>query len=204
MEQAVVIEPAPEDQPWEGLPDGLGWDLDPESLDPAFIRDRVRQAGLVGMGGRLPGGRQADPKPGTEPDVVILNGAECEPAITSDHRLMLEHPEQVVLGLRLFMRASGAKRGIIAVEANKPDAAGKLSQLVAGDPAISVEVLPVRYPQGAEKIWSGPCCAGRCRWAASRWTWAPWCRTWPPPRPRRSPWPRAGRSPTASSPSPAG
>ncbi len=157
MEQAVVIEPAPEDQPWEGLPDGLGWDLDPESLDPAFIRDRVRQAGLVGMGGAgFPAAVKLTPKPGTEPDVVILNGAECEPAITSDHRLMLEHPEQVVLGLRLFMRASGAKRGIIAVEANKPDAAGKLSQLIAGDPAISVEVLPVRYPQGAEKmlVWA--------------------------------------------------
>ncbi len=156
-EQAVVIEAAPEDVPWEGLPEGLGWDLDPESLAPAFIRDRVRQAGLVGMGGAgFPAAVKLTPRPGSEPDVVILNGAECEPAITSDHRLMLEQPEQVVLGLRLFMRACGARRGVIGVEANKPDAAAKLSQLVAGDPALSVEVLPVRYPQGAEKmlVWA--------------------------------------------------
>jgi len=157
MEQCVVIEAAPEDTPWEGLPEGLGWNLDPESLDPAFIRERVRQAGLVGMGGAgFPAAVKLSPKPGSEPDVVILNGAECEPAITSDHRLMLEEPERVVLGLRLFMRASGARRGIIGIEANKPDAAARLSQLVAGDPAISVEVLPVRYPQGAEKmlVWA--------------------------------------------------
>ncbi len=156
-EPAVIIEAAPEDQPWEGLPEGLGWDLDPESLDPAYIRDRVRQAGLVGMGGAgFPAAVKLTPRPGAEPDVVILNGAECEPAITSDHRLMLEHPEKVVLGLRLFMRATGARRGIIGIEANKPDAAARLSQLVAGDPALSVEVLPVRYPQGAEKmlVWA--------------------------------------------------
>lgn len=157
MEQAVVIEAAPEDTPWVGLPAGLGWDLDPELLDPAFIRDRVRQAGLVGMGGAgFPAAVKLSPKPGSEPDVVILNGAECEPSITSDHRLMLEQPERVVLGLRLFMRATGARRGIIGIEANKPDAAARLSQLVAGDPSIAVEVLPVRYPQGAEKmlVWA--------------------------------------------------
>jgi electron transport complex protein RnfC len=157
MEQAVVIEAAPEDTPWVGLPAGLGWDLDPELLDPAFIRDRVRQAGLVGMGGAgFPAAVKLSPKPGSEPDVVILNGAECEPSITSDHRLMLEQPERVVLGLRLFMRATGARRGIIGIEANKPDAAARLSQLVAGDPSIAVEVLPVRDPQGAEKmlVWA--------------------------------------------------
>lgn len=152
-EPAVVIETAPEDTLWEGLPEPFGWNLDPESLDPGLIRQRVRQAGLVGMGGAgFPAAIKLSPKAGSEPDVVILNGAECEPTITSDHRLMVESPEKVVLGLRLFMRAAGAKRGIIALEANKPDAAAKLARLVAGDPSLSVEVLPVRYPQGAEKM----------------------------------------------------
>lgn len=156
-EPAVVIEAAPEDAPWEGLPEAFGWNLDPEALDPALIRQRVRQAGLVGMGGAgFPAAVKLSAKPGSEPDAVILNGAECEPTITSDHRLMLEAPERVLLGLRLFMRVTGAKRGIIAIEANKPDAAARLAQLVAGDPAIRVEVLPVRYPQGAEKmlVWA--------------------------------------------------
>lgn len=157
MELSVVIEAAPEDALWAGLPEGLGWNLDPASLDPAFIRSRVRQAGLVGMGGAgFPAAIKLSARPGSEPDVVIINGCECEPRITSDHRLMLEAPERVVLGLRLFMRATGARRGIIAVEANKADAAAKLAQQVAGDPAISVAVLPVRYPQGAEKmlVWA--------------------------------------------------
>lgn len=157
MELAVVIESAPEDQWWPELPPGFGWNLDPQILEPELIRQRVRQAGLVGLGGAgFPTATKLSPREGSPVDVVILNGAECEPVITSDHRLMLEEPEKVILGLRLLLQATGAKRGIIAVEANKTDAAAKLSALVTGDPAISVEVLPVRYPQGAEKmlIWA--------------------------------------------------
>lgn len=157
MELSVVVDVDPEDTLWTDLPEGHGWHLDPTALDPALIRTRLRQAGLVGMGGAgFPTAIKVNPKPGSEPDVVILNGCECEPSITSDHRLMVEEPERVVLGLRLIMQATGAKLGIIAVEANKPDAAAKLSQLTAGAPALRVEVLPVRYPQGAEKmlVWA--------------------------------------------------
>ncbi|HWI66157.1 MAG TPA: electron transport complex subunit RsxC [Symbiobacteriaceae bacterium] len=152
MEMSVVIDVAPEDEWWPDLPAGLGWGVDPAALEPATLRTRIRQAGLVGLGGA---GFPTAVKLSAEADVVLLNGAECEPVLTSDHRLMLEEPEKVVLGLRLLMQACGAKRGVIALEANKADAAAALTRCVKGDPALKVEVLPVRYPQGAEKmlIW---------------------------------------------------
>lgn len=153
LETAVVIETAAENAWWDQLPEGLGWGLDPAAITPDTLRSRIRQAGIVGLGGAgFPTATKLTPRQGNTPDVVLLNGAECEPVLTSDHRLMLEEPEKVVLGLRLLMQATGAKKGVIGIEANKADAASALSKLIQGDPSLKVEVLPVRYPQGAEKM----------------------------------------------------
>jgi len=162
MEMSVVLETAPEDTWWDGLPEGLTWQLDPQALSPETLRDRIRQAGIVGLGGAgFPTATKITPRSGAPvPDVVLLNGAECEPVLTSDHRLMLEEPAKVVLGLRLFMQATGARKGIIALEDNKMDAAEALRACLRGEADIAVEVLPARYPQGAEKmlVWA---CTGR-------------------------------------------
>jgi electron transport complex protein RnfC len=84
-------------------------------------------------------------------DTVILNGAECEPYLTSDYRLMLEESEAVLEGLRIIMKAVGAPRGIVAVEDNKPQALRKMKAAAAGT-GIEVSSLKTRYPQGAEKV----------------------------------------------------
>jgi electron transport complex protein RnfC len=118
----------------------------PETEDP---KERVRAAGIVGMGGAtFPSLVKLNPPKGMELETVILNGCECEPFLTCDHRLMLEQPERVVAGARLIRDLVGAKRVVIAVESNKPDAVEAL-KAVAGD--VEVLVLPTRYPQGAEK-----------------------------------------------------
>jgi electron transport complex protein RnfC len=85
-------------------------------------------------------------------DTVLVNGAECEPYLTTDHRVMLEHAHDVMRGIPYVMRATGAERAIIAVEANKLDAADTLRSAIPAGAPISVEVLPVKYPQGAEKM----------------------------------------------------
>jgi electron transport complex protein RnfC len=83
---------------------------------------------------------------------VVVNGAECEPYLTTDHRVMLEHADDVMRGIPFVIKATGAERAVIAVEANKPDAAESLRKAIPPGAPISVEVLPVKYPQGAEKM----------------------------------------------------
>lgn len=118
-----------------------------ENEDP---KQRVRAAGIVGMGGAtFPSVVKLNPPQGMVIDTVILNGCECEPFLTCDHRLMLEQPQRVVAGARLIKDMVGAKRAVIAVEANKPDAIEAL-KAEAGDD-VELMVLPTRYPQGAEK-----------------------------------------------------
>lgn len=113
-------------------------------------RARVRAAGIVGMGGAtFPSVVKLTPPKDTEVHTVILNGCECEPFLTCDHRVMLEQPERVVAGAGYIRDIIGAKRVVIAVESNKPDAADAL-RAAAGD-GIEIAVLPTRYPQGAEK-----------------------------------------------------
>ncbi|MGQ9811698.1 MAG: RnfABCDGE type electron transport complex subunit C, partial [bacterium] len=91
------------------------------------------------------------PPEGKRIDTVIINGAECEPCLTSDHRLMLERSNEIVAGLRIMMRILGASQGLIAIERNKPDAIEKMKQEVKGEDSIGVVDLKVKYPQGAEK-----------------------------------------------------
>jgi electron transport complex protein RnfC len=124
-----------------------------DTATPEQIIQAIQLAGIVGLGGagfpthakiRIPDGKQVD--------TLVINGAECEPYLTTDHRVMLEHPANVISGIHYLMRAVGAPRTIIAVEANKPDAAAALQQAIPPQAPITVEVLPVKYPQGAEKM----------------------------------------------------
>jgi electron transport complex protein RnfC len=122
------------------------------SLSPAEIRERIAQAGIVGLGGAaFPTQVKVSPPEGKRLDLYIANGAECEPYLTCDNRLMRERPKDVVSGLKLLMKAAGVAQGVIAVEANKPKAIAALNAEVVKEPGIALRVMKVKYPQGAEK-----------------------------------------------------
>jgi electron transport complex protein RnfC len=126
---------------------------DVSSLSPEEIRTAVKNAGLVGLGGAgFPTHIKLNPPKGKTIDTVIINGAECEPYLTSDHRMMLEQPEDVIYGTKLIMRAFELQKGYIGIEANKPEAIEKLRSLIAPDDRIEIVPLEVKYPQGAEKM----------------------------------------------------
>jgi electron transport complex protein RnfC len=125
---------------------------DPFGLPPEELKKRIAAAGLVGMGGAaFPTHIKLSPPPDKKIDTVILNGAECEPYLTADHRVMAEQPDAVVAGLRLFMKVLGVANGLIGVEENKPDAIAALQKSAQAHPEVSVRPLRVRYPQGGEK-----------------------------------------------------
>lgn len=122
-----------------------------KQADPAMLRQRVWDAGIVGMGGAgFPSHVKLSPPDDIKIDTLILNGAECEPYLTADHRLMLEQAEDVVLGAAVLARILGLDTAIIGVENNKPDAIAALKE-VAETYNVQVQGLPVNYPQGAEK-----------------------------------------------------
>ncbi len=126
--------------------------LDPETITPDEIRQRVAEAGIVGQGGAaFPTYVKLSPPKDKVIDVVIINGCECEPYLNCDYRLMLEQPEKIIKGLKLIMKAVSAQRGLIVVEDNKSDAAQKLSELVNSDEDIDVKLVKTKYPQGSEK-----------------------------------------------------
>ncbi len=144
---AVVVERDGEDE-WA---EGANVKQDVSGLGPDDIRALVRAAGVVGLGGAtFPTHVKLSPPPDKPIDTAILNGAECEPYLTADHRLMIEEPEAVLEGFRLIMRALRCKTGIIAIEANKPDAFDSMSKVASRNGHIRVELLQVKYPQGAE------------------------------------------------------
>ncbi|MDA8101019.1 MAG: electron transport complex subunit RsxC [Nitrospiraceae bacterium] len=146
---AVVIESDGKDE-WVA---GLKETPDYNAVSPEDLRKMVGDAGIVGMGGAtFPTHVKLTPPKEKPIDVVILNGAECEPYLTSDHRLMLEKPKEIVEGLRILMRILGVKKGYIGIEANKPDAIDSMQKAVAGSSDIAVVPAKVKYPQGAEKM----------------------------------------------------
>lgn len=124
----------------------------PETLTPQEVQSIVRNAGIVGLGGAtFPTAVKLTPAPGKVIEKLIINGAECEPYLTADHRLMLERPAQIIDGIRLLMLAFDIKEAIVGVEDNKPDAIAALTGAATGCEGIKVQALPVRYPQGGEK-----------------------------------------------------
>jgi electron transport complex, RnfABCDGE type, C subunit len=117
------------------------------------LAKRVQEAGIVGLGGAaFPAHVKLSVPEGKKVRFVILNGCECEPFLTCDHRVMLERPDAVLRGLRLLMAQLGAERGYVGVERNKPDAIAALLERTASMPDIEVVPLEVKYPQGAEKM----------------------------------------------------
>ena len=124
---------------------------DLDSLTPDEIVEIVREKGIVGMGGAgFPTAVKL--KPPKPVDTVLLNGCECEPLLTADHRVMVEFADDVIFGLKAILKASGAQKGIIAVEDNKPDAIEVLEAKTADIDNIEVVVAKTKYPQGAEKM----------------------------------------------------
>jgi len=116
------------------------------------IRQIAREAGLTGMGGAaFPTHVKLTPPKDKPVDTVIINACECEPFLTCDHRLMLERPSDLVEGLKLFIKAVGAEKGIVGIEANKMDAVEKVRSAASAETTIEVEILDVKYPEGSEK-----------------------------------------------------
>ena len=125
---------------------------DHPELDSQTIIDRIKQAGIVGMGGAtFPSHVKLCPPPGTKAECVIINAVECEPYLTADHSLMLEHPDEILEGVELIMKAVNVTRGYIGIENNKPDAIRLLTDHAQSHPNIEVVPLKVKYPQGGEK-----------------------------------------------------
>lgn len=125
---------------------------DRPELTAEEIVAKVKAAGIVGMGGAtFPCHVKLTPPPGTKAECVIINAVECEPYLTADHRLMLEKPEEILVGVDLIMKAVGVKKGYIGIENNKPDAIALLTEKAAAYPHIEIVPLQVKYPQGGEK-----------------------------------------------------
>ena len=125
--------------------------LDYKTIAPDEIPNIIREAGIVGMGGAtFPTHVKLMPPDPSKIDTVIVNGAECEPYLTNDHRVMVETPEEVILGLKILLYRFGITNGRIAIEDNKPDAISILKRECASE-GISIDVLKKKYPQGSEK-----------------------------------------------------
>ncbi|TDX39354.1 electron transport complex protein RnfC [Halanaerobium congolense] len=146
---AVVIESAEEDR----LNSGLEKHDSLDKLDAAEIRNIIREAGIVGMGGAMfPTHVKVSIPDDKSVDYVILNGAECEPYLTVDYRVMVEKPKSIVFGLKALMKAAGASTGFIGIEENKPEAIESMQDAVNDEANIEVKILETKYPQGGEKM----------------------------------------------------
>ena len=116
------------------------------------IRTVIEEAGIVGMGGAgFPTNVKLTPKNPEEIDTIIVNGAECEPYLTSDYRRMLEYTDELVKGLKIVLRLFPGARGVFGVEDNKPEAIRALKNAISGENNIEVAVLKTKYPQGGER-----------------------------------------------------
>lgn len=122
------------------------------SLTPEEIVKKVSEMGIVGMGGaQFPTQVKLAPPPTAKPECVVINGAECEPYLTSDHALMLEHPEEVIIGVTILMKAMKVNKAFIGIENNKKDAIDKMQQVAKNYPGVEIVPLKMKYPQGGEK-----------------------------------------------------
>ena len=146
-EMCIVIQNDMRDDWVELAPVGEVETVEPEKIIPAVL-----EAGICGMGGAsFPTHVKLNVPPDKHAEIVILNGAECEPYLTADHRNMFENGTRIVDGLRLILRATGVRRGVIAIEDNKPDAIAAMQKAAAGREGVEVLALPTKYPQGGEK-----------------------------------------------------
>lgn len=122
------------------------------TLSGAEIIAKIKQAGIVGMGGAtFPTHVKLSVPPGKKAEALIINGVECEPYLTSDHRTMLEHGEELLVGVTILMKALAVEKAYVGIENNKPDAIEHLRKLATGYKGIEIVPLQVKYPQGGEK-----------------------------------------------------
>ena len=132
--------------------EGFGKERDPKTLSKEEIRTIVKEAGVVGLGGAgFPTHVKLTPKDESKIDTIIVNGAECEPYLTSDYRMMLEEPESIIKGLNIILQLFDNAKGVIGIESNKPEAIKLMTELVKDEPRITVCPLQTKYPQGGER-----------------------------------------------------
>jgi electron transport complex protein RnfC len=146
--QCVVIES-------DGKDEGILFNENPDytALKPFEIRKLIRESGIVGLGGAtFPSDVKLSPPKEKPIDTIIINGAECEPYLTADDRLMVERPDEIIAGLKIIMYLLNVKKGYIGIENNKPDAIASMEKAASQEASIEVYSLNVRYPQGAEKV----------------------------------------------------
>ena len=123
-----------------------------DTLTKEEIIQKIQEGGVVGMGGAgFPTHVKLSPKEPDKIEYVLVNGAECEPYLTSDYRRMLEEPEKVIGGLKVMLKLFDNAKGCICIEDNKPDCIEKISEMVKNEPRIEVKALKTKYPQGAER-----------------------------------------------------
>lgn len=148
MVTSIVIENDGKEE-WTTLKDNPDY----MKLSPDELKEKIKAAGIVGMGGAaFPTVVKLSPPKEKPIDVIIINGAECEPYLTADYRLMLERPQEIIEGLKILMKILGVNKGYIGIENNKPAAIEKMKAVAKNEPNIEVWALEVKYPQGAEKM----------------------------------------------------
>jgi Na+-translocating ferredoxin:NAD+ oxidoreductase subunit C len=148
MVESIVIE---NDMEYNAI-EGFGNERDYTKLSKEEIRNIVKDAGIVGMGGAgFPTHVKITPKDDSAVDYVIVNGAECEPYLTSDYRMMVEEAEKVLGGLKIILSLFQNAKGIISIEDNKFDVIEKFQEMVKDEEKIEVKILKTKYPQGAER-----------------------------------------------------
>jgi electron transport complex protein RnfC len=146
----IVIETDGEEA-WTELPPAM---TDYQNTDPALIRERIRNCGIVGLGGAaFPSSVKLNPGPGHPIHTLVINGAECEPYITCDDMLMREQPDRIIAGVEILMHLVGADRCLVGVEDNKPEAIRQLEEATGKRQRDDIQIvsIPTRYPSGGEK-----------------------------------------------------
>jgi len=145
---SIVIENDGLDEWIEGIPLTRDW----EKLNAQEIKGIIKEAGIVGMGGAtFPTFVKLSPPKDKKIDTFILNAAECEPFLTADHRMMLEHSDKIAIGVKLVMKVLGVEKAFVGIEDNKPDAVIAMQKAFEGT-TVKVMAIPTKYPQGAEKM----------------------------------------------------
>ncbi|NQS98677.1 MAG: electron transport complex subunit RsxC [candidate division Zixibacteria bacterium] len=148
MIEAIEIENDGEDSPEHDMSVEDGY----LNLDPKIMIQRIREGGLAGMGGAaFPTHVKLSPPADKPIKTLIINGAECEPFLTADHRLMLEYGKEIFKGIAIIQRILKPEQTYIGIENNKPDAIAKMREISRDYPGIKVAAMQVKYPQGAEK-----------------------------------------------------
>lgn len=149
MSTGIYLEPFPSStqEVLEGTP------IDPDTATPEEILQGIQDAGIVGLGGAaFPTHVKLKVPEGKKCKTLMINGVECEPYLTTDHRVMLEQESDIFSGIKYLLKATGAEKAIIGIEANKQDAADHLTRHIPEGMPVTIAVLPVKYPQGAEKM----------------------------------------------------